>query len=67
MLTQANGRIANRYEDSDDEAPVDDDDDDDEEEDEDAEEEEGNGDAAEGTDFRMRDLIAPYQTPLWGP
>ena len=49
LLTQANDRTANRYEDSDDEAPVDDDDDDEEEEDEDVEDEEADGDAAEGS------------------
>jgi hypothetical protein len=40
----------NRYEDSDDEAPVDDDDEEDEEEDEDAEEDEGDGEP-EGRHF----------------
>ena len=60
--TAANGRVANRYEDSDDEAPLDDDEDD-EEEDEDGEED-GDG-FAEGMYYRMRDLFASLSiTPV---
>ena len=62
MLTQANLCSADRYEDSDDEAPVDDDED--EEDDEDDEDAEDGENDAEGVYCSTRHLSIAYQLSL---